>query len=129
MWLTYDICTFQVCVYWKIIITSLMLVNLSVTSHSYESVCVWYKHLRFALVTTFKYTSVIQYCSLVTLLVKNLAAMLETWIQSLERGRSPGEGSGQRSVAGLLSTPVFLPRELRGQRSLAAAHGVAKCQT
>ena len=67
-----------------------MLVNPSVTSHSYESVCVWYKHLRFALVTTFKYTSIIQYCSLVTLLVKNLAAMLETWVQSLEKGVDRG---------------------------------------
>ena len=63
------------------------------------------------------------------MLIKNLSAMQETWVQSLEKGRSPGEGNGQRSMAGQLSTPVFLPRELHGQRSLAIVHGVGKSQT
>ena len=39
-------------------------------------------------------------------------------------GRSPGEGNGNPS------TPVFLPGEFHGQRSLAAiVHGVTKDQT
>ena len=44
--------------------------------------------------------------SLVAQMVKNLPAVQETWVLS------PGEGNGN-------STPVFLPGEFHGQRSLA----------
>ena len=44
-------------------------------------------------------------------MVKNLPAMLETWVQSLGQ-EGPLEKKWQ-------STPVFLPGESRGQRSLA----------
>ena len=32
--------------------------------------------------------------SLMTQMVKNLPAMQETWVQSLDQGRSPGDGTG-----------------------------------
>ena len=53
--------------------------------------------------------------------VKNLAAVQESQVQS--PGRSPGEG--------WLTTPVFFPGELHGQRSLVdyIVHGIAKSQT
>ena len=51
--------------------------------------------------------------SLVAQMVKNLPAMWETWVQSLGREDPPGEGNG------LSLTPLFLPGELHGQRSLA----------
>ena len=50
--------------------------------------------------------------SLVAQMVKNLPAMWETWVWSLGWEDSPGEGKW-------LPTPVFLPGEFRGQRSLA----------
>jgi len=40
--------------------------------------------------------------------IKNLPAMQETWVQSLEKKWQP--------------TPVFLPREFHGQRGLAGYH-------
>ena len=46
------------------------------------------------------------WASLMAQLVKNLPAVQETWVLS------PGEGNGN-------STPVFLPVEFHGQRSLA----------
>ena len=49
---------------------------------------------------------------LVAQMVKNVPAIWETWVRSLGLGRSPGEGNGRY-------TPVFLPRESHGQRSLA----------
>ena len=49
--------------------------------------------------------------SLVAQMVKNLPAMWETWVWSLGWEDSPGEGKW-------LPTPVFLPGEFRGQRSL-----------
>ena len=51
-------------------------------------------------------------------MVKNLPAMLETWV-----GKIPGEGTGN-------PPPVFLPGKFHGQRSLAATvHGVVKSRT
>ena len=44
-------------------------------------------------------------------MIKNLHVMLETWVQSMS-GKSPGGGDGW------LPTPVFLPGESHGQRSL-----------
>ena len=32
--------------------------------------------------------------SLMTQMVKNLPAMQETWVQTLDQGRSPGDGTG-----------------------------------
>ena len=49
--------------------------------------------------------------SLVAQSVKNLPAMQKTLVRSLGWGDSPGEGNG-------LPTPVFLPGEFHGQRSL-----------
>ena len=49
--------------------------------------------------------------SLVAQMVKNLPAMKETWVQSLG-WEDPLEKEWQ-------TTPVFLPRESHGQRSLA----------
>ena len=52
-------------------------------------------------------------------MVKNLPMMQETWVPGL--GRSPGEGSGnslQYSFFFFFFTPVFLPGEVHGQRSL-----------
>ena len=54
-------------------------------------------------------------------MVKNPPAMRETWIQSLG-GEDPLEEAWQ-------PTPVFLPGESHGQRSLAAAYGVAESRT
>ena len=34
------------------------------------------------------------WASLVVQMVKNLPVMLKTWVQSLGRGKSPGEGNG-----------------------------------
>ena len=48
--------------------------------------------------------------SLVAQTVKNLPAMQETWVQSLDQ-EDPWRRAGQ-------STPVFLPGESHGQRSL-----------
>ena len=45
-------------------------------------------------------------------MVKNLPAMLETWVQSLGQEYSPREGNGN-------PLQQFLPGELHGQRSLA----------
>ena len=50
------------------------------------------------------------HASLVVQMVKNLPAM---WIPSPGSGRSPGGGNG---------SPVFLPREFHGQRSLGVYH-------
>ena len=56
--------------------------------------------------------------------VKNLPAMPETWVASL---------AWEDHLEGRVwqSTPVFLPGESHGQRSLAGyiVHGVAKSQT
>ena len=49
--------------------------------------------------------------SLVAQLVKNLPEMQETWVQSLI-GKSPWSRKWQ-------PTPVFLPGEFHGQRSMA----------
>ena len=54
--------------------------------------------------------------SLVAQTVKNLLAMWETWVQSLDQ-EDPLE-------KGVLPTPVFLPGEFQ-----APVHGVAKNQT
>ena len=51
-------------------------------------------------------------CSLVAQMVKNLPAMGKTRVWPLGSGRSPGERER-------LPSPVFLPREFQGQRSLA----------
>ena len=50
--------------------------------------------------------------SLVAQMVKNPTAVQETWVRSLGREDPLGQGEGQ-------PTPVFLPGELHGQRSLA----------
>ena len=50
--------------------------------------------------------------------VKNLPAMQETQVSSLDLGDSPGEGTGYP-----LPTPVFWPGESREQRSLADTGG------
>ena len=55
--------------------------------------------------------SIAFYASLVAQMVKNLPAMWETWVQSLD-WEDPLE-------KGMATTPVFLPREFHGQRSLA----------
>ena len=49
--------------------------------------------------------------SLVAPMVKNLSAMQETWVQSL--------GQEDPLEKGMQTTPVFLPGEFYGQRSLA----------
>ena len=60
--------------------------------------------------------------SLVTQMVKNLPAMQETWVLSLG-----WEDPWRREW---LPTPVFLPGEFHGQRSLwTTAHGVTKSRT
>ena len=46
----------------------------------------------------------------------------EAWVQSLGQEDSPGEGNG--------NTPVFLPGESHGERSLAGTvHGVTESDT
>ena len=47
-------------------------------------------------------------------MVKCLSTMQETWVQSLGRVQSPEEGNEE----GKNTTPVFLPGESHGQRSL-----------
>ena len=60
--------------------------------------------------------------SLAAQLVKNLPAMQETWVGSLG-GQDPLEKR-------MATTPVFLPGEFHGQRSLVAYHlRVTKSQT
>ena len=61
--------------------------------------------------------------SLVAQMVKNLPAVQETWVQSLGQ-EDPLRKEWQ-------PTPLFLPGESRGQRSLVGytVHGVAKSQT
>ena len=50
-------------------------------------------------------------------MVKNLPAMQKTWVQSLDL-----EDPLEKEMG---TTPVFLPREFRGQRNLAGTvHGV-----
>ena len=51
-------------------------------------------------------------------MVKNLPAMQETWLQSLD-----WEHSLEREWQ---PTPVFLPGEVHGQRSLVIVHEVTK---
>ena len=60
--------------------------------------------------------------SLVDQMVKNLPTMQETWVLSL--------GQKDPMEKGRLPTPVFLPEEFHGQRSLASylVHGVEKRQ-
>ena len=52
----------------------------------------------------------IEWAFLVLQMVKNLPAMQDTWLQSLGWEDPLEEG---------MATPVFLPREFHGQRSLA----------
>ena len=60
--------------------------------------------------------------SLVAQMVKHLRAMRETWVPSLGQ-----EDPLEKEVA---PTPLFLPGEVHGQRSLGATvHGAAKSQT
>ena len=60
--------------------------------------------------------------SLVAQSVKSLPAMQETWVRALAQ-KDPLE-------KGVTPTPVFLPGESHGQRSLAGTvHGVAKSRT
>ena len=61
------------------------------------------------------------YASLVTQTVKNLHAMQETWVQSLER--SPGEGNGNPLQYSCLENPMD-----RGAWR-ATVHEVMKSQT
>ena len=64
----------------------------------------------------------VQKASLMSQMVKNPPAMSETWVQYL--------GHEDPLEKGMQSTPIFLPGESRGQRSLwVAAHGVAKSRT
>ena len=53
--------------------------------------------------------------------VKNLPAMLETWVPS------PGWEDPQRRK--WQPTPVFLSGESHGQRSLATVHGITESRT
>ena len=61
--------------------------------------------------------------SLIAQMVKNLPAVQETWVQSLGQ-EDPLRKEWQ-------PTPLFLPGESHGQRSLVGytVHGVAKSQT
>ena len=58
--------------------------------------------------------------SLVTQTVKTLPAMQETWVQSLSRNDSPGEGNGNPLQYSCLENPMN-----RGAWQ-AAVHGVAE---
>ena len=49
-----------------------------------------------------------------TQMVKNLPAMQKTWVQSLGLIPESGDPLGK----GMATTPVFLPGEFHGQRSL-----------
>ena len=54
-------------------------------------------------------------------MVKNLPAVQETWVRSL--------GQEDPLKKGMVTTPILLPGESHGQRSLAGySHGVAKSQ-
>ena len=61
------------------------------------------------------YQSMTNLSFLVAQIVKTLLVMQETWVQSLSWEDPLEKGMG-------LPTPVFLPREFHGQRSLAACH-------
>ena len=64
------------------------------------------------------------HASLVAQTVKNLSAMLETWVRSLGREDPLEKGMG--------TNPVFLPGESLGQRSLYGPHticGITKSHT
>ena len=50
------------------------------------------------------------WASLIAQMVKNLLAMQETWVRSLDLEDS--------LVQGMVPTPVFLPGDFQGQRSL-----------
>ena len=56
-------------------------------------------------------------------MVKNLPVILETWVQSLGVGRSPGEGNGNSLQVSCLENPI----DRRAWR--ATVHGAAKSQT
>ena len=53
--------------------------------------------------------------------VKNLPAMPETWV--------PSAGWEDLQRRKWQPTPVFLPGEYHGQRSLATVHGIAESRT
>ena len=53
--------------------------------------------------------------------VKNLPAMPETWV--------PSAGWKDLQRRKWQPTPVFLPGESRGQRSLATVHGITESRT
>ena len=56
-------------------------------------------------------------------MVKNLPVILETWVQSLGVGRSPGEGNGNSLQVSCLENPIE-------RRALCATlDGAAKSQT
>ena len=60
-------------------------------------------------------------------LVKNLLAMRETWVRPLGREDPLEKGIAVLETRILETTPVLLPREFHGQRSLeATVHGVAE---
>jgi len=63
------------------------------------------------------------WASLMAQLVKNLPVMQETWVRSLESGRSPGEGNG--------NPPQYSCLENSMDRGAwwDTVHGVAKSQT
>ena len=61
--------------------------------------------------------------SLMAQVVKNLPAMQETWVQSLGREYSPGEGNGNPLQYSCLENSMD-----RGAR-WATVHGVTKSQT
>ena len=61
--------------------------------------------------------------SLVAQMVKNLPAMLETWVQSLGQEDSPGEGNDNPLQYSCLENPMA-----RGSWQ-AEVHGLAKSQT
>ena len=56
--------------------------------------------------------------SLVALMVKNLSAMQETWVQSL--------GQEDPLEKGMQTTPVFLPGEFHGERRLVDCIGLRR---
>ena len=63
------------------------------------------------------------WASLVAQMVKNLPTVQETWVQFLHQ-----DDPLEKEIA--QTTPVFLPEEFYGQKSLGAiVHGVPKCWT
>ena len=74
-------------------------------------------------VRVFYFSATSKGASLVAQTLKNLPTMQEAWIQSLGL-KIPWRREW-------LPTPIFLPGEFHGQRSLAGyiVHGVPKCQT